>query len=169
MILALVSLRRLCLQYPRLPIAPRFAFLCAWFSGFLVWANLHYVHDYYIYAGAVFFICWAVISLWGVAGRLPLMLSLLANGHRPDRLYDRSVRPLLSPISTTSRRSTTVGNGKAGTLPGTSRHLFPEDQVLIIFGDDWSPFIPYYAEALCQTWCAGPTSGPAKLMRTPWR
>lgn len=141
MILALVSLAAFAFS-PRVYRLPAFAFLCAWFSGFLVWANLHYVHDYYIYAGAVFFICWAAISLRGVAAAYPLLswptgIALIAFtigqfAHYFANLYYESQ---IHDWGTEKR-----------DFARDLQALVPEDQVLIIFGDDWSPFIPYYAE-----------------------
>lgn len=140
-LLGLVSLAAFTFS-PRNHRLIAFAFLCAWFSGFLVWANLHYVHDYYIYAGAVFFACWAAISLRGVCASYPLLnwptgIALLAftaggfehyfgNNYHKSQINDWGVE----------KRDFAFG----------LREEVPEDRVLMIFGDDWSPFIPYYAE-----------------------
>lgn len=142
-LLALVSLTAFTFS-PRAYRLRAFAFLCAWFSGFLVWANLHYVHDYYIYAGAVFFICWSVISLRGASVAHPflrwpvgIVLAIFTVGqfaHYLDNLYFES-------------QIHDWGREKRDFAVGLQDHV-PTGEVLLILGDDWSPFIPYYAERL---------------------
>ena len=140
-IIALVSLVAFTFA-PREQRVRAFAFLAAWMSGFLVWGNLYFVHDYYGYASAIFFILFAVASLHGLTLtwkwlRWPvgLFFLVLATGqflHYRHTLYYGS-------------QIDDWGVAKRDFAVSIQQYVKPDD-VLLIFGEDWSPFIAYYSQ-----------------------
>lgn len=144
-----------------------FAFLAAWFSGFLVWGNLYYVHDYYGYASAIFFVCWVTISLNGARRAFPalrwpaaILFMIFAIGqftHYRETLYYGS-------------QVDDWGAGKRAFAMALREQVAPEE-VLLIFGEDWSPFIPYYAQRYANMvrwegyWAGGRYAESLEMMR----
>ncbi len=124
--------------------------LGAWLSGPIVWANLYYVHDYYYYATAAFGLAWiagtmaALARRWGNL-RLPLQLALaglclwMISRYEETSYYEAQVNDWGGYKFAFSR--------EVGALTAAG-------DVVLILGDSWSPFIPYYAEryAIMQRW-----------------
>jgi hypothetical protein len=110
----------------------------AFFSGPLVFANLYHIHDYYYAANAVLLSGAAGLLLAAVwddprlprgANWLALLLTLSFNLHAYYRGYYSHHRnpapppPALAPII---------------------RDTVPADGVVLIYGADWNPLLPYY-------------------------
>jgi hypothetical protein len=111
-----------------------------YFLGPLVFTNLYYTHDYYFYANAVFLlVSTGLISVWLmehtryrfatkiiiIPGFIILLLTTYKNSYYPlQTYYDQSITRLGDVI----------------------REVTSEEDVLLIYGNDWNPEIPYYAE-----------------------
>lgn len=128
------------------PFAPRPARLVAavalagFFSGPLVFANLYHIHDYYYAANALLLTGAAgllLASIWDDA-RLPrganwlaLLLVLTFNLYAYYRGYHtHHTRPPTPPPA----------------LAEVIRSTVPADGLVLIYGADWNPLLPYYAQ-----------------------
>jgi hypothetical protein len=109
---------------------------------FLVFTNLHVVHDYYAYANGVFLVAAvaaAVLALLESGGgrRVAAVALLLAAAGCEIRAYLRDVRPRQTRAVQSPRDSELGRLVRARTRPG---------DVLVVYGEDWSPVLPYYLE-----------------------
>lgn len=109
--------------------------------GPLVFTNLYYVHDYYFYANGIFLLAALGFAAVGVceSGRFRVATGLLV------------VCALLVPMYVMYLRSYHLlqrEDFSAGRDFGqVVRSWIPdEDGVLLIYGMDWNPALPYYAE-----------------------
>jgi hypothetical protein len=113
---------------------------------FLVFTPVQQVHDYYCYANGVFLIgagCWCILGLletpgWrrtiGIAIFVACTAIAVAGYYR--RFYDAQRTNAREPVDT------------ARVVKGLT---LPED-VLLVFGEDWSSEIPFYAERRALMW-----------------
>lgn len=109
-------------------------------SGPLVFANLYHIHDYYYAANSLLLVGAAGLLLAAVWDdtRLPrgtnwlaLGLMLLFQGHGFYRgYYSHHHDPAPPPPA----------------LAGVIRDTVPPDEVVLIYGADWDPLLPYYAQ-----------------------
>jgi hypothetical protein len=115
------------------------ACLALYLVPWLVFTNLHIVHDYYQTAIALFGIAAAAIALAAIAEKGGFRLALLLCA--------------LIVASQMARFATYQGRAMA-TLPDRGdlaiaallRHETRPGQSIIVYGRDWSALIPYYAE-----------------------
>jgi hypothetical protein len=124
------------------PAARRVALVClaGFFAGPLVFANLYHVHDYYYSANALLLtgaVGLLLASAWDnprltAGSRWALLLVVLILQYRA---FDRSYHyyywkeaPPPPEIATIVRETT------------------PADGVLLVYGWDWNPLLPYYAQ-----------------------
>ncbi|WP_438479501.1 ArnT family glycosyltransferase [Oleiharenicola lentus] len=122
--------------------ARRVAYVCiaAFFAGPLIFANLYHVHDYYYTANA--------LLLTGVTGLL------LASAWDNPRLTAASRWALLLVLFLVQYRAFDRGYHyyywkeapQPPALAEIVREITPEDGVILIYGWDWNPLIPYYAQ-----------------------
>jgi len=128
------------------PFAPRAARIVAavalagFFSGPLVFANLYHIHDYYYAAnallltgaaGALLAAAWDDPRLPRGANWLALVMMLTFNLHAYYRgYYTHHTRPPTPPPA----------------LAGLVKSAVPADGIVLIYGADWNPLLPYYAE-----------------------
>ncbi|MDB6170200.1 MAG: hypothetical protein JWM88_3064 [Verrucomicrobia bacterium] len=113
--------------------------ILAYLAGPLIFANLFFVHDYYFYASGVFLLLALAVS-WSqlldvpeipTAGKWCLILVCLATeAHEFAHGYFRLQGTRPEP-PTLARAISTV------TAP---------DDVILIYGFEWNPVLPYYAE-----------------------
>ncbi len=113
----------------------------AWISGPLVWANLFYVHDYYHYSTSLFGFMWMTASMIGVSERWPLLRFPV----------QAAVAALCLALILTYRthhyyEATLIDRGhEKKAFAASLGEVVPEDDVVIILGDDWNPMISYYS------------------------
>lgn len=128
------------------PFAPRPARIAAavalagFFSGPLVFANLYHIHDYYYAANALLLTGAAGLMLASVwddtrlprgANWLALLLVLTFNLYAYYRgYYTHHTRPPTSPPA----------------LAELIRTAVPPKGIVLIYGADWNPLLPYYAQ-----------------------
>lgn len=109
-------------------------------SGPLVFANLYHIHDYYYAANALLLVGAAgllLASVWDDA-RLPrganwlaLVIMLTCQGYAFYRgYYSHHRNPAPPPPA----------------LAGLIREAVPADGVVLIYGADWNPLLPYYSQ-----------------------
>jgi hypothetical protein len=140
-----------------LPCAALFAFarhripfflisIAGFLSVFLIFTNVHVIHDHYAYANGVFLLAavsWCIVGLLeGAVWKQILALALLV-------------------ISITSATVAYSGrlyqyqqfNGRNWGLliPAIQKSTLPSD-VIVIFANDWSPELPYYSERRALMW-----------------
>lgn len=110
------------------------------FSGPLIFANLYHLHDYYYAANALLLLCAAGVLLASVwdKPRLPrgfnwltLALVFACQGYAFYRGYDSHHRQPAPPPP---------------ALAGTIKARVPADGVVLIYGADWNPLLPYYMQ-----------------------
>lgn len=118
--------------------------LVLYVAPFLVFTNLHNVHNYYQYANALFLVLavgagvWAVSQLPGVRPALArtaagLLLLVLAAGEMIALPYQ------LPPVSAEIQARTLAVAQEAARLTG-------KDEAIFVFGYEWSSEIAYYAQ-----------------------
>ena len=116
------------------------ACLAGFFSGPLIFANLYHVHDYYYSANA--------LLLTGAAGLL------LASAWDHPRLPDRARWVALGLVLLLQYRAFDRGYHyyywkeapPPPDLAAIMRETVPEEGVILIYGTDWNPLLPYYAQ-----------------------
>ena len=126
-------------------VPPRYRRAAAWCAGFflvgpLVFTNLYYRHDYYYCANALFLLMGAGFLLAGIwdSPRLPRAARLAAVG-----LFLGSQLALFNDsYGDYHRRESQPPPGIALLV----RELVPADDVVLIYGWDWSTLVPYYAQ-----------------------
>lgn len=117
-------------------------FLC-FLIGPLVFTNLYYVHNYYFYANAIF-----------LSVLLGLMIIALLDTDRTQQKIKTSV--IVLPVLLIALffnywsgyyevQKNGQENGEIAVSELIKKHTKPED-VILIYGLDWSSSIPYYAE-----------------------
>ena len=124
------------------PRARRVALVClaGFFAGPLVFANLYHVHDYYYTANALLLTGAAgllLASAWDnprltAGARWTMLLVVLLLQYRAfDRSYHYYYYKAAPPPP---------------DMPAVIRATTPADGVLLMYGWDWDPLIPYYAQ-----------------------
>ena len=114
--------------------------LAGFLSGPLIFTNLYHVHDYYYAANA--------LLLVGAAG------ILLASAWDHPRLPAASGWTALAVVLALQFQSFDRGYGTYHSRPARNppglglllRDVVPADSVVLIYGADWDPLLPYYAE-----------------------
>lgn len=114
--------------------------LASFFSGPLIFANLYHIHDYYYTANSLWLTGAAgllLASIWDdrrlprSANWLALCLMLLFQGYAFYRgYYSHHRNPAPPPPA----------------LATIIRETVPPDGVVLIYGADWNPLLPYYFE-----------------------
>jgi hypothetical protein len=109
-------------------------------TGPLMFANLYYIHDYYA-NGAAAYLYLALAILWGTAWsrkaadrKLSIaaaLLFLVGSAYNYIRLY-------YPDLTATENSFVNTGRFLKGTVP--------TEDVLLIYGSDWDPSIPYYSQ-----------------------
>lgn len=119
---------------------PALAALAAFLVPFVLFTNLHFVHDYYQYANAIFALAVAGLGLAGIADRghhriaAALLLVLVA---LQVAFFWRSYGGYLTADDST--------DGELA-IAAIVRNTTPPESSLVVIGDDWSSLIPYYSE-----------------------
>jgi hypothetical protein len=135
-VIAVVACWRIDRAYRRLAL---FALLC-YPGGFVLFANLYYVHDYYFYSSALF----AAVALGVIAAGLlraawpsrPLAVAfvLVAFGGQ------------IWAFSAGYKKFGDQPASPPPTMAELVRRVTPPNDVVAILGMDWNGVIPYYAE-----------------------
>ena len=132
---ALIAASFMRRQYACAALAAVMAFLIP----FLVFANLHIVHNYYQTANAIFIVAavgFGIAAIINAKRRLIGLVCLVAVA-ASQFLYFRSAYAFLSvdfPRISQYR------------IAQTAKSITPPDSGLIVIGDDWSSLVPYYAQ-----------------------
>ncbi len=142
---ALGHLACLGLCLPALCVAGRrreiLACLLLGLSGPLVFTNLYFHHEYYLYASLAFFVAavaFSLIALWERGGRcryagygLTVLVIAICLYRYDDTFYPRQVARVR-------------GQWLAELFQGV-RQLSRRDDVVLVVGNDWDSAIPYYS------------------------
>lgn len=117
-----------------------FISIALFLSAILVFTNLHYVHNYYAYANAIFLIA---ATGFGIAGLLAKKGNWKALGWAICTLL------LVLQVRAYFVRCYPVASQNATSVLGTTRaiqkYTNPQD-VILVDGDKWSSQIPYYSQ-----------------------
>jgi hypothetical protein len=136
-----LALAALCAVFAT-PVARRVALVCliGFAAGPLIFANLYHIHDYYYTANALLLTgaagllmasAWDNPRLTGPARWLILTVTLVLQLHALDRSYNYYYfKPAPPPPD----------------LAAILRETVPTDGVILIYGADWNPLLPYYAQ-----------------------
>jgi hypothetical protein len=115
-------------------------FLLAYLGSFLLFPNLHTIHNYYQYAAAVWLICAAALVL-SATGRKSVSLFFAATAllfAQQVTVFRNVYLPVISAqIEPNTNRSLGLGQ--------ILRNRVPPDGVVVTFGNDWSSDIAYYS------------------------
>jgi len=115
-------------------------------SAFLIFTNLHLVHNYYAYSNGIFLL--AAVS-WGIVGLLEgrkwrkvlgIVVLLVCVFNSIERYYD--------DLYQTQRNNATHLDNLASEIRNVTQ---PKD-VVLIFSQDWSSEIPYYSGRRTLIW-----------------
>ena len=129
-------------------------------GGFLVFANLYYVHDYYFYASSVFLLAAAGLLAVGLLRQPALGLPAVA------------VLILLALANQYTRYEQAFGTFLRGLMPAPPpmaalvRELVPPQDVVLVFGRDWSGRMAYYSQRRTITMPDHLLRDPANLQRS---
>lgn len=114
---------------------PALVMLAAFFAGPLVFLNLYFVHDYYFYANGIYGVLFCALGVLALAEKIrrpillpALVMTMMLITYLQDYYYSQSIGVDVPPATAAVRRLTR-----------------PED-VIVIYGEGWSPAFPYYAE-----------------------
>ena len=116
------------------------ALVLAFLGGPLIFANLYFVHDYYFYATSVFLLLalgmtwarlleWTALPRWSRFAIVLTSLGLQVAGYAKTYLNGQIDEQI-----------------EVAELPRILNRAVPPDGVLLVFGQDWNPLLPYYAE-----------------------
>jgi len=115
------------------------AMVALYLAPFLVFANVHIVHNYYQYANGIFLVvllACGLEALGTVAGERMRLAGLVLAGVMMLIGFRRDFLPAITgPLPAT---------GTLELAAYARAHTSPDD-VLLVFGADWSSEIPYYA------------------------
>jgi len=115
------------------------ALTLAFLSAFLLFPNLHTVHNYYQYANACFVIAALAIALAALAGRYPTAAALIVVVMLGSQLAH------FAQVQLGWLRAD-PSHDPAYRIALLARDRLPPDGSMVVFGDDWEPTIPYYSE-----------------------
>ena len=129
-----------------------FCYLC----GPLIFTNLYYIHDYYYYANGFFLLFalgflvlgliennkWIIFSICGYVVLPLLMASMYQTYYRC--FYDLQKNNPTQYIE----------------MVDAVRYFTKENDVILIYGFDWSPEIPYYSQRRAMMWPDWPMDDP---------
>jgi len=127
-------------------LAPFLIAILGFLSAFLIFTNLHLVHNYYAYSNGVFLIAavsWVIVGLLErarVRKFLGIALFLICIFYSVNGYYAR--------LYNTQNNKLNPFNNVAFEIKSLTR---PED-VVLIFSRDWSSEVPYYSERRALTW-----------------
>jgi hypothetical protein len=125
------------LTSPRWRFVLMMLFICFSFP-LLVFVNLYYVHDYYFYANNLFLSLFSGLTLLGLlerAGNRQLLLALLFVPSFFALTYMEFLRSYPYFVITNTNK-----------LAQLVKENTNENEILLIYGFDWNPAIPYYAQ-----------------------
>ncbi len=133
--------------------------LAAFLSGQLIFSNLYFVHDYYFYPSGLFLA--AALGLFlvelleqpGLAAGAKALFVLVVLGLQVNA-YARTFRH--------EQRTNTPPPPVCGVLQAVTR---PDDLVVVV-GYDWDPFVPYYAKRPSLMILKGRENDPASVRRS---
>lgn len=118
--------------------------LALYVAPFLVFTNLHSVHNYYPYANALFLLLAGAATVWGVSQ---------LGGIRPPIAKALSLLVLTwllvgQAVALPTRIPPTAMKWQAQTLVAAQEaaRLTTPDEAIFVFGFDWSSAIAYYAQ-----------------------
>jgi hypothetical protein len=134
------------LFFARHRLALFFMSLGGFVSAFLIFTNVHVIHDHYAYANGVFFI--AAIS-WCIVG--------LLEGTKWKQLLGIAVFIVCILNSANAYYSRLHSYQMFAGIPFPSltsaiQKVTKPTDVLLIFGDEWSPVLPYYSGRRALMW-----------------
>ena len=113
--------------------------LALYILPFLVFTNLHAIHNYYQYPNALWLICAIAVALWLAPNDWRRLVSLALVAFLLVR-ETRHTRRIEWPVMVANLEAS-----KTLILAGAIRDL-PEDGVILAFGFDWSAELAYYAD-----------------------
>ena len=134
------------LYFARHRFAPFLISIVGFLSAFLIFTNVHVIHDYYAYANGVFLI--AAIS-WCIVG---LLEGKLWHKYFGIAIF---VICILSPVEVYYGRLHELQgiDGKTfGNLPSAVKEVTQPADVIVIFQNDWSAELAYYSERRALIW-----------------
>ncbi len=133
-------------------LLPLLALLSGILATYAVFTNLHAVHDYYQYATGAF-----VLGAVGIGFGA-------AEGHAARFRWLLPLATVAAVLTGVRHETETYRPGRAGpdlraleTASYVKERTRP-DELIVVYGDDWSSVIPYYAErrAVMNRWNHGP-------------
>ncbi len=136
----------LCLFLSRHRLVPSLISIGGFLSAFLIFTNLHFVHNYYAYSNGIFLLAavsWPIVGL--LEGRkwrrvLGIVVLLFCVFNSIDRYYN--------DLYQTQRNNANHLDNLASEIKNITQ---PTD-VVLIFSKDWSSEIPYYSERRTLIW-----------------
>ncbi len=133
--------------------------LAAFLSGQLIFSNLYFVHDYYFYPSGLFlaaalgFFLVELLEHPGLAAGAKALFVVVVLGLQVQA-YTRTFFP--------EQRSNPPVPPVCGVLQAITR----PDELVVVLGYDWDPFVPYYAQRPALMLMKGREHDPASVRRS---
>ena len=120
--------------------------LLGFLTAFLIFTNLHVVHNYYAYANGIFLLAavsWAIVALlesgnWRRLAGTALFLIIVIT----------SINGYYSRLYATQSNNANLFNNLAFTI----NRITPPGDVVLIFSREWTSELPYYSERRALIW-----------------
>jgi len=135
-----------CLFFSRQRLVPCLISICGFLAAFLIFTNLHVVHNYYTYSNGIFLLAavsWALVGLlegikWLKFLGVALFLLCVVN----------SIEGYYGELYQAQKNNA----NQLDNLASEIRNVTQPKDVVLIFSQDWSSEIPYYSERRTLIW-----------------
>jgi hypothetical protein len=157
-VILLLPLLGICFARHRL--FPFLTCILGFLSAFLIFTNLHVLHNYYTYANGIFLIAAVSCAVVGLLEQKNwahllgiviffVMIFVSVNGY-----YNGYSGNICAGISCKAEYYTIQKNNASqlDNVAYTIKQITPPEEIILVFGEDWSPELPYYSERRALMW-----------------
>src|SRR5215813_7792909 len=157
-VILLLPLLGICFARHRL--FPFLTCILGFLSAFLIFTNLHVIHNYYTYANGIFLIAAVSCAVVGLLEQKNwahllgiviffVMIFVSVNGY-----YKGYSGVICTGISCKSEYYTIQKNNSSqlDNVAYTIKQMIPREEIILVFGEEWSSELPYYSERRALMW-----------------
>ncbi len=157
-VILLLPLLGICLARERL--FPFLTCILGFLSAFLIFTNLHVLHNYYAYANGIFLIAAVSCAVVGLleqknwAHLLGIVIFFAMIFVSVKGYYKRYSGVICTGISCRSEYYTIQKNNSSqlDNIAYTIKQMIPREEIILVFGEEWSSELPYYSERRALMW-----------------
>ena len=129
-------------------------------STFLIFTNLHVIHNYYAYANGIFLIAASSCAVVGLleqknwAHILGIVIFFVLIFVSVKGYYKGYSGVICTGISCRSEYYTIQKNNSSqlDNVAYTIKQMIPREEIILVFGEEWSSELPYYSERRALMW-----------------